>query len=77
VRTARRCAVSHPFVEKVRQSITGNVSSEKPETERTYTTKHGAAVRQKSLIKMIQLNPPLAKEHAVSEPTVDHKKSSP
>ena len=34
---ARRCKVSDPFVAKIRDSLTANVSSEK----RTYTTKHG------------------------------------
>lgn len=34
---ARQCAVSHPFVAKLREALTGNVSSE----PRTYTTKHG------------------------------------
>lgn len=34
---ARRCKVSHPFVAKLRQELTGNVSSE----ERTYITRHG------------------------------------
>jgi hypothetical protein len=33
---ARLCAVSHPFVSQIRQSLTGNITSEK-----TYTTKHG------------------------------------
>lgn len=33
---AKACVVSHPFVAKVRASLTGNVSS-----ERSYVTKHG------------------------------------
>lgn len=32
----RRCRVSHPFVAKIREDVTGNISS-----ERTYITKHG------------------------------------
>jgi len=33
---ARRCRVSHPFVIEIRNSLTGNITS-----ERTYITKHG------------------------------------
>lgn len=36
---ARQCKVSHPFVGKLRKTLTGNVSSE--DGERTYLTKHG------------------------------------
>lgn len=35
---ARQAGVSHPFVSKLRPSVTGNVTSDEP---RTYTTKHG------------------------------------
>lgn len=35
---AEKCRVSHPFVAKLRSSLTGNVSSE---GSRTYTSKHG------------------------------------
>ena len=38
---ARRCAVSHTFVAKMREALTCNVSSEATEQPRTYTTKHG------------------------------------
>lgn len=39
---ARRTLTSHPFVEKIRIEVTGNVTSDTNEkTERTYITKHG------------------------------------
>lgn len=39
---ARQCVVSHPFVAKLREGLTGNVSSDET---RTYTTKHGTQAR--------------------------------
>jgi hypothetical protein len=41
---ARRCAVHHNTVEKLRRELTGDLSSEKPEP-RTYTTKHGTTAQ--------------------------------
>lgn len=39
---ARRCGVSHTFVEKSREIITGNVASDNPESsERKFKTRHG------------------------------------
>lgn len=34
---ARQCSVSHPFVAKLREGVTGNITSE----PRSYTTRHG------------------------------------
>lgn len=38
---AKEMSVSHTFVGKVRQELTGNVASEKSPSQRTYTTRHG------------------------------------
>jgi hypothetical protein len=44
---ARRCAVTHPFVGKLRASLV-TVTSEEPSAPRTFTTKHGTTATMKT-----------------------------
>jgi hypothetical protein len=45
---ARRTNTSHIFVAKVRDDLTGNISSDDEDEERTYTTKHGTTTTMKT-----------------------------
>ena len=60
---ARRCAVHHNTVEKLRRELTGDLSSEKP-TDRTYTTKHGTTATMNTTN--------IGKKSAPTEKPVEH-----
>ena len=83
---AEQCRVTHPFVGRLRASLTGNVSSEKPEPVRTYTTKHGTEAQMNTAAiggsKADQETQPVVKKAeqpaiTAAAPPVDQEKPDP